>query len=441
MRYLLVLCLSLAAFATSFAQSPTDVLATANSHTFKASDLSPEAVNAVTRLPQMIANLRKELISQKIGNLLLQAESKVKGTTVAQLLKQQTAVVKDPTAAEIQAVYDANKGSIGNRPLAEVKDQIVEYLRREPENKAVQAFVDTLAVKHKLTLGKDPNAPDLKPTDAIFSTPTVTYTAKQFEDDAKLIVYGARADFYDDLKAELEQTIFNTLLADEAKSLKIEPGDLIAREVTAKLKDYTDAERGALESGLKDRLFTKYGVKILLAEPTPVAQNISVDDDPSKGPAAAPVTVVMFSDFQCSACAATHPVLSSVIAGYPGQVKLVVRDFPIESLHPNAFNAAKAAAAANAQGKFFEFTEILYKRQDALDVPSLRKYAAEVGLNVKQFELDFNSEKTSAEIRKDMADGVSYGVGGTPTIFVNGVAVRTLSADAFRKAIDRALRK
>jgi protein-disulfide isomerase len=133
--------------------------------------------------------------------------------------------------------------------------------------------------------------------------------------------------------------------------------------------------------------------------------------------------------------------LKKVLAEYPGKIRFVVRNFPLTSLHENAFRAALAASAANAQGKFFEYTEILYTHQDALDAASLSKYAAQLGLNVKQFELDLSLEKTAAEVRKDMADGKSYGITGTPTIFINGVAVRHLSADGFREAINRAMKK
>ena len=168
-------------------------------------------------------------------------------------------------------------------------------------------------------------------------------------------------------------------------------------------------------------------------------QTISVDDDPATGPADAAVTIVMFSDFQCSACSATHPVLKKVMDAYPGKIRFVVRDFPLESIHENGFKAALAAGAANAQGKFFEYIEVLYTHQDALDAASLKKYAADLGLNAKQFELDFNSAKTVAEVRKDMVDGEGYVVNSTPTIFVNGVRVRDLSAESFKGAIDRAI--
>ncbi|MFN2500652.1 MAG: DsbA family protein [Pyrinomonadaceae bacterium] len=440
MKIILSIVVALSSYP-AIAQKPTEVLATTAGRTFTARDLSPAAQNAIEKLPSMIANLRKQLLAQKLGSVLLETEAKTRNMQIPALLKLETAKVKDPTPAEIQAVYDANKAAIGNKSLAEVRKQIVEFIRHDPEEKAVMAFIDSLAAKHKVVYGKDVNAPDLKPADVLFTVGGRSVAAREFEEETKMALYGARYDFYEDLKAEVEDAVHNALAIEEAKAQKLEPGDLIAREVTSKMKDYSDAERTGLESAFRARLFSKYGARILLTEPEPVVQNISVDDDPSRGPAAAHVTIVMFSDFQCSACAATHPILKSVMGEYGDKVRLVVRDFPLESIHENAFKAALAAGAANAQGKFFEYTEMLYKHQDALDAESLKKYAVEAGLNVKQFELDFSSEKVAAEVRKDQAEGQTYGISGTPAIFVNGVGVRTLSAEAFRKAIDRALKK
>jgi protein-disulfide isomerase len=148
----------------------------------------------------------------------------------------------------------------------------------------------------------------------------------------------------------------------------------------------------------------------------------------------------MFSDFQCPACSRTHPVLKKVIKEYGDKVRLVVRDYPL-AMHPNAFEAALAANAAAKQGKFIEYTEKLYQNQDSLERASLIAFAREFGLNEKQFEIDLSDTANAAEVRKDMADGDSYGVGGTPSIFVNGVKVHSLSATAFRRAIDKALSK
>jgi len=239
--------------------------------------------------------------------------------------------------------------------------------------------------------------------------------------------------------ADLNNTILNTLVADEAKSLGIDASSLLAREITDKMKDFSDEEREGLTDALQKRLFAKYQVKVLYRSPEPLVQNVSVDDDPATGPTNAPVTIVMFTDFQCPACSAFHPMLKKAMAAYPGKIRFVVRDYPLETRHEHAFRAALAANAANAQGKFFEYTEILYTHQDALDDDSLRKYAVQLGLNAKQFDIDFNSDKTSAEVRKDIADGDAYGVLGTPTIYVNGVSARKYSVQGFRDAIDRAL--
>jgi protein-disulfide isomerase len=130
-----------------------------------------------------------------------------------------------------------------------------------------------------------------------------------------------------------------------------------------------------------------------------------------------------------------------VIAEYGSKVRLVVRDFPLEGIHPQAFQAAAAANAVRAQGKYFEFIEILYRNQEALEGESLIKYATGLGVDIKKMTADMAAATVAPEIKKDVEDGIAYGVGGTPTIFVNGVKVHRLSAPAFRAAIDRALVK
>jgi protein-disulfide isomerase len=172
-------------------------------------------------------------------------------------------------------------------------------------------------------------------------------------------------------------------------------------------------------------------------EPAQPVQNISVDDDPSRGDVNAPVTVVEFTDFQCPACAAMNPVLDEVLKSYGNKVRFVIRDFPLNQ-HEFARKAAEAANAANAQGKFFEYTALLFKNQKALDVPSLKKYASEVGLDRARFDAALDRGVYAAEVENDIQDGEMYGVGSTPTIFINGVQLRTLSAEGLREAIDRA---
>ncbi len=425
----------------SLAQKPDDVLATATGHTFRAKDLSAETQKIMTQVPARFAKLRTEILGQMLNQRVIGIEAKSLNITPGKLISAEKAKVAAPTEDAIKAVYEANRTVIGDRTLEQVRKQIVSILRSAPEQKLLVEMFARLSTKYKVANGKDINAANLAPADIVATINGQSVTAKEFEEYARFQFYDARLELAGLILDDLNDTVYDALVADEAKALQTDAGTLIANEITNKMKAYTDEERVGLEGVLTKKLFAKYQVKILYKEPEPMVQNVSVDDDPAQGPATAPVTIVMFSDFQCSACSATHPILKKAMAEFPGKIRFVVRDFPLESIHENAWRAALAAGAANAQGKFFEYTEILYKNQDALDDGSLKKYAAQIGLNVQQFELDFNSEKTAAEVRKDMADGESYGISSTPTIFVNGVSVRNLSAEGFRAAIERAIRK
>lgn len=424
---------------SSFAQKPDDVLATATGHTFKLRDLSAETQKDVAELPVNLPKARTALLDQLIAQRVVGAEAKARGIGLGKLLADEKAKVAAPTDVEVKKFYDGNLDKMQGATLEQATKSIVAYLKAQAEQKAIGDLVTQMKAKYKAVPGKDVNAAGLAPTDVVVTIGGQPVTAKEYEDFARIPLYEARNELAELIMNELDELIYDTLVADEAKSQGIESGALIAREVTNKLKEYTDNERQALEDAFAKRLYAKYQVKTVYSVPEPPLENVTADDDPASGPANAAVTVIMFSDFQCSACAATHPVLKEVMAAYAGKIRLVVRDFPLEAIHPNGFQAARAAAAANAQGKFFEYIEILYKNQNALDADSLKKYAAQIGLNAQQFEVDFNSEKIAAEIRKDMADGDAIGINSTPTIFVNGRRVLNLSVPGFKSAIDRAL--
>lgn len=423
------------------AQRLEDVLATSNGITYKASSLSPRGQKFYLEQRRMLTDERTHILSDMINNEVLETESKLLNTTSDKLLAAQRAKAPEPTAANIQATYDANRSAMRGQPLEVVKNDIIEFLKGDAEAKIVENYIRDLRTKYKVTMGKDVNAIGLAPTDAVVTIEGRPTTLAAFNEANRVRLNDAELQIYEEVRSDLESAIFSVLVSEEAKARSIDAGSIIAVEITDKLRDYTDEERAGLESDLMRRLFTKYAVKITLPEPTRLVQSVSVDDDPTSGKADAPVTVVMFTDFQCPACSRTHPVLKKALAGYGDKIRFVVRDYPLERIHENSFNAALAANAARAQGKFAEYTEILYRNQEALDKASLVKYATELGLNVKQFELDFSDAKTAAEIRKDQADGRSYGIGGTPAIFVNGVKVQRLSLIGFQTAIDRALTK
>jgi len=177
------------------------------------------------------------------------------------------------------------------------------------------------------------------------------------------------------------------------------------------------------------------------ATPPIVVENVSVDDDPSWGPADAPVTIVEFSDFQCPYCARfVTQTLPQIKQTYEGKVRFVFRDFPLSQIHENAEKAAEAAGCASDQGKFWEYHDKLFSSQSALDVASLKSYASQLGLDTATFDQCLDSSKYAQEVQKDLQDGTSYGVDGTPAFFVNGLLVVGAQPFAsFQEVIDAAL--
>lgn len=427
---------------SAFAQTPDAVSATANGQTFTAKDLSPEVQKELAELPAMLKNARQNLLEQQIADVLFEKEAAAQKISVQKLIETEVkAKIPAPTAKEIEEIYNANRARIGNQTLEQIKPQIIDYLQRDAKQKAYINFISSLKTKYKATLGKDVNAPNLSRLENLATIGDKTISVETFESRNKVALSDIEAHVYDEALESLEQIVYSNLVVAEAKAKNVEVSDFIAGEITNKLKDYTDTERLALESALRERLFKKYNAQFKVKQIAPIVQNISTENQPTLGKATASVTVVMFSDFQCSACSATHPVLKEVMNGYADKIRFVVRDFPLEAIHENAYNAALAANAANAQGKFFEYTEILYQNQDKLDDVSLINYAAQINLNVKQFEADLKSKKFASDVEKDIADGKTLGITGTPSIYVNGVKVRNFSAESFRRAIDAALKK
>lgn len=439
MKVAYFILLGMACVSNCFGQATEPPLATATGLTFTAESLPEESKKLYYGREAAVSAERLRLLSAFIREKLVELEAAAQKSTPETVLNTRSEKSVAPTEAEIRSVYDANKAAFEGRTFEQVRFQIAAYLTTNAEENRLKELTERLKKSHGFVGGKSINAADIKPADVIFTAGGQAFTAAQLNERFAPHIYDVRAAIIDHVRADLENTILSSLIQAEAKSRNKTAGDVIASEITDKMRDFTDEERARIENAFRSTLYTKYAVRILLAEPEPVAHKVSPDDDPAWGKPDARVTLIMFSDFQCSACAATHPILKKVVNEYGAKLHFVVRDFPLESIHENAFRAALAANAARQQGKFFEYIDILYRNQDNLDSASLNRFAAELGLNVKQFELDLSSEKAAAEVRKDMADGLKHGTRGTPTIFVNGVKVVRLSLDGIRAAIDRAL--
>ena len=142
--------------------------------------------------------------------------------------------------------------------------------------------------------------------------------------------------------------------------------------------------------------------------------------DPQLGNPEAQVTIVEFSDFDCPYSRRAAYNLRAAAAQYGEQINWIVRDFPLLDLHPNALLAAQAAACAGEQNRYWEYHDKLFTNQDDHSKNRLLGLARELNLNMATFSGCLDSERTLAEIDDDFTGGVTAGVQGTPTFFING---------------------
>jgi protein-disulfide isomerase len=178
------------------------------------------------------------------------------------------------------------------------------------------------------------------------------------------------------------------------------------------------------------------------APPAPPPQVQKIDlrpDDPQKGPRAAPVTVVVFSDFQCPFCSRVEPSLTQLQKAYPNDVRVVWKNLPL-AMHPQAMPAALAAEAAREQGKFWEMHELLFQNQGQLSPEQYVAFARKLGLDEAKFQAASGAASTRARVEEDARLGARVAPQGTPTLYVNcRQVVGAQPYEVFQKMVDEQL--
>jgi protein-disulfide isomerase/Skp family chaperone for outer membrane proteins len=263
----------------------------------------------------------------------------------------------------------------------------------------------------------------------------------------------------------LEEIVNERLLTAEAKKRNLSVDDLVRAEVQDKVtapdedtirKFYDDNKavikgsfvETALEirnylmqqgrdnafSTLLAKLRKDYGYKSLLE---PDRAKVETQGHPARGPAAAPVTIVEFSDFECPYCGGLYPTLKRVEASYKDKIRIVYRQFPLNNLHPHAQKAAEASLCANEQNQFWQLHDAMFTDQKNLTIDDLKAKASKLSLNNATFATCLDSGKYANAIRDSIDEGSKLGVDGTPAMFING---RFLGGnqpyDAIAKIID-----
>jgi protein-disulfide isomerase len=305
----------------------SDPIATVDGQGITEDDLAPLVQGQLRPLRDQEYQIKKKALENLISQKVLDAEAKKKGLTADKLLEQEVdSKMPEPTDAEINAVYAVQKDQI-NRPLAEVKPQLQQNLKRA--------------------------------------------------------------------KIQIARQEYSAHLREQAK------------------------------------------VAVLLSPPR---VQVSFDPKRVKGNPKAGVMIVEFSDFQCPYCGQVEATLKSVLAKHEGTVALAFRDMPISQIHPFAQGAAEAARCAAEQGKFWEYHDLLFADQGALDRNGLIAKAATLQLDPKQFETCISSEKYKSQVQQDNQEGMRAGVSGTPGFFINGVFISGAQPEAaFDKIIEEQL--
>jgi predicted DsbA family dithiol-disulfide isomerase len=158
------------------------------------------------------------------------------------------------------------------------------------------------------------------------------------------------------------------------------------------------------------------------------ARGIPVDGSPARGPEGARVVVVEFADFECPFCQKIAPELDAIWDKRKDKVRFIYKFMPL-SMHPHGEPAARAAIAAQAQGKFWEMHHLLFANGQHLEESDLDGYAKQIGLDLDRFHADLRSPATKARLDADRKLGDDLHVRGTPTIFIDGREFDSRGAD------------
>jgi protein-disulfide isomerase len=276
---------------------------------------------------------------------------------------------------------------------------------------------------------------------------------------------------YDLKRRQLDALIAERLLAQEATRRGTSVSALLDAEVTAKAGPVADEEVEAFyqehkerlrgeEAALRPRIRSYLQQQALAAQrarfvealrsqakvvdrlraPPIVRVDVQGDGAPVRGPVDAPVTLVEFSDFHCPFCKRVQATLTQLLARYPGKLKLVFRDFPIDSLHPQARRAAEAARCARDQGKFWEYHDVVFAGPPQAAPEDLGRYATQVGLDLATFEGCLSGGVHRAAVQRDVDEAGRLGLDGTPAFFINGRPLTGAQpVEAFARVIEEEL--
>jgi protein-disulfide isomerase len=253
------------------------------------------------------------------------------------------------------------------------------------------------------------------------------------------------------------KTVLAAVLVIATIALSAAPASTQSSEELKALRQELEAIKegqGRLQKDVQEIKAILQGARAAAQPPQVQPQNVvlTLDGEPAKGDKSARVVLVEFTDYQCPFCGRyVRDAYAQIEAEYikTGKLRYVIREFPLESIHPQAFKAAEAALCAGDQGKYWEMHDRLFANQRALAPEQLSAHAQAVGADGAKFDECLQRGVKVAKVRKDLDDGLKAGVTGTPAFFVgvaDGGTVKVARVvkgavpfAAFKEAIDAVL--
>lgn len=211
-------------------------------------------------------------------------------------------------------------------------------------------------------------------------------------------------------------------------------------EAAPLLKEFLEEQhRQAARAELVAELKGKADLRVMLDPPR---RTIAIEpDDPSQGPADAPVTLVEFADFECPFCRDLAPTLSRLRAAYGERIRIVWKHFPLTTIHPQALQSAQAASCAHDQGRFWEYHDTLFANRTRLRAAALKQYARAVGLDAARFDACLDSAKFASRVEDALRAAARLGLSSTPSVFINGrIVTGAKPYEVYASIVDEELR-
>lgn len=319
------------------------------------------------------------------------------------------------------------------------------------------------------TEGRSTAADGGSPSDVVAVVAGREITLGEIEELSSGGLIRVRQGRYDLLRGTLERLGIEKLMDAEAAERGISVEELRLTEIDRKIQEPTERElerayeanrnraggrsfqeirNSILKTIRRDRLMTreiryvselkdKYGFSVSL--PAPRVELELTEDNPAKGNAVAPITIVEFGDYQCPYCRRAHSTVQRVLNEYGDKIRFVFMDYPLTN-HDRATPAAEAAYCAGEQDKYWEYAEHLMVMAGDLNDNDLRGRAEQIGLDVGEFMSCFTSGRYTDRIAAGLKIGLDSGVDRTPTFFINGrILAGAKSYETFKLIIDEEL--